>query len=357
LIVATIVKGKNPNKPYTVRYYHGGKQRERSFVTRREAKDWIVKFEHDSRAQAFVDPKVAGEKFAAVAQRWLARHPGSPLTLVNYEKALRLHVLPVFGSTPLVRVSQDREGVERFLRETLPAKGLGASMVRMCGMVISAIVNDAIKAGRLTQAQNRLRGITLPPVTQKADLVFASREQIDKLAAGMPEPYGFTVYLMRGCGLRLGEALGVRRDDMRNGTLRLARQTNPVGYPVPLKHRAADDYRDIPVPDYVLDRRPADFMRNDSLPPVAHRTYQTWFTRARDAAGLPKGFTPHSLRHIFASVCLAGGVPITDVSKWLGHRNIQTTYGIYGHLVPASWEKARQVLDKDWQGDSQPTEP
>lgn len=344
--MATIVKGKNPNKPYTVRYYHDGRQREKSFATRREANDWRVKFEHDSREQTFVDPKVAGEKFGAVANRWLARHPGSPKTLVNYESALRLHVLPVFGSRPLAQVAQDREGVEVFLRQALPAKGLGASMVVTCATVIKGVVNDAIRSGRLSQS--RLKGIFTPAVIAKAEIPFASHGQIEKMAAAMPGDFGFTIYLMRGCGLRLGEALGVRRDDFRAGTLRLARQANPVGYHAPLKHRREDEFRDIPVPSYVLDQRPPDFMQNDSLRPVSHRQYREWFNKARDAAELPPEFTPHTLRHIFASVALAGGIPITDVSKWLGHKNIQVTFGIYGHLTPSSFERAREVLDEEW---------
>jgi integrase len=115
-----------------------------------------------------------------------------------------------------------------------------------------------------------------------------------------------------------------------------------------LKHRNADDYRDIPVPGYVLAVIPPGW---DAFPPVNHRTYRKWFKRGRDAAGLPLSFTPHVLRHTFASVALAGGVPITDVSKWLGHRDINVTFSIYGHLVPASWERARGVLDDEWGDD------
>jgi|SRR5579859_874230 len=342
--MATIVKGKNANKPYTVRYFYDGRQREKSFATRKDARDFMVKFEHDSREQTFIDPRVAGERFARVAQRWLARHPGSPRTLENYEANLRLHILPAFGSKSLLAVAQDREGVESFLRETLPAKGLGASVARSCYMVICAIVNDAIKAGRIRET--RLRGIALPAVAQKAEITFGSHAQITALAANLSAPYGFSVYLMRGCGLRLGESLGVRASDFKDGSLRLSRQlaSNGQGYG-PLKHRGSDDYRDIPVPQYVLDARPGDF---EEFPAVSHRSYRDWFNRARDAAGLPKSFTPHVLRHIFASVCLANGIPITDVSKWLGHKDINVTFGIYGHLVPASWDRARSVLDAEW---------
>ncbi len=33
------------------------------------------------------------------------------------------------------------------------------------------------------------------------------------------------------------------------------------------------------------------------------------------------------------------------VTVWLGRKNIETTYRIYGHLVPKSWEWARLALD------------
>lgn len=343
--MATIAKDSRGGKrPYRVRYYHDGSQRQKSFAKLKEAKDFVAKFEHDSREQTFTDPKLAAEKFGTVADRWLARHPGSPRTLQMYETVLRLHIKPVFGTKTLASVATDRESCEVFLRYVLPGKGMGASVIRSCYMVIKAIVNDAIKGGRLPPHANRLKGIEVPAVQQKANLVFASHEQIEEMAQAMPGPYGSTVYLMRGCGLRLGEALG-QWDFQGDGTLRLQRQLNAVGKEyIPLKHRSGADYRDVPVPAYVYAQCDVP------VPPVDHRKYRVWFNKARDAVGLPASFTPHTLRHIFASVALAGGIPITDVSKWLGHRDINVTFAIYGHLVPASWDRARGVLDAEWNG-------
>lgn len=344
--MATIVRGKNPNKPYTVRYTDNTGQHERSFKYKKDADDFKAKVEHDTRAGIFVDPKAASRKLAVVAASWLERHPGTPKTKTNYEMALRLHILPIFGHRPLTEVANDREGVEKFLRTTLPESGLSASMIRTCYMVLNAIVNDSIRAGKL--GSSRLKGIKLPALSQKAEIVFATREQIEKMALAMPEGYDWTIYLMRGCGLRLGEALGVNPGNFKGAnldTLRLECQLAPDGRSFqPLKHRGADDYRDIPAPSYVVARIPSFNM----WPIASHRQYREWFNKARDAAGLPKSFTPHMLRHQFASACLAGGIPITDVSKWLGHRNIQVTYGIYGHLVPESWDRARRVLDQEW---------
>jgi hypothetical protein len=60
-------KGKNTRKPYTLRYWHEGRQRERSFVTLREARDYQAKFEHDSREQTFIDPRTSAETFGDAA--------------------------------------------------------------------------------------------------------------------------------------------------------------------------------------------------------------------------------------------------------------------------------------------------
>jgi integrase len=82
---------------------------------------------------------------------------------------------------------------------------------------------------------------------------------------------------------------------------------------------------------------------------VQHRGYLKSFTRAARLVGITEGFTPHSLRHVFASALLARGVPITDVAEWLGHRSIEVTYRIYGHLVPSAWGRAREALDAEYQ--------
>ncbi|MGH1552112.1 tyrosine-type recombinase/integrase [Streptomyces sp. L7] len=55
-------------------------------------------------------------------------------------------------------------------------------------------------------------------------------------------------------------------------------------------------------------------------------------------------YTPRSLRHFFASIALAHGVPIHEVSRWLGHRSVKTTIDIYGHLVPHAWQRCRESL-------------
>jgi len=58
------------------------------------------------------------------------------------------------------------------------------------------------------------------------------------------------------------------------------------------------------------------------------------------------GASLHTLRHTHGSQLLAAGVPLTDVSKRLGHSNPHVTATIYAHALPghddlaaAAWEK------------------
>ena len=46
---------------------------------------------------------------------------------------------------------------------------------------------------------------------------------------------------------------------------------------------------------------------------------------------------------------LAQRIPITDVSAWLGHNDINTTYQIYGHLVEEAWDRALEIMETAYQ--------
>ncbi|MGW5070298.1 tyrosine-type recombinase/integrase [Streptomyces cyaneofuscatus] len=61
---------------------------------------------------------------------------------------------------------------------------------------------------------------------------------------------------------------------------------------------------------------------------------------------MTRKLNPYSLRRSFASNCLSKGIPITDVAEWMGHKNIQMTFRIYRHLMPASIGRAARLLNE-----------
>jgi integrase len=66
--------------------------------------------------------------------------------------------------------------------------------------------------------------------------------------------------------------------------------------------------------------------------------YPSW-RAARDAAGLDRSVTPHTLRHTRATVLMQKGIDVWQASGHLG-MSVATLQSTYGHHHP------------DWQGDA-----
>ena len=62
-------------------------------------------------------------------------------------------------------------------------------------------------------------------------------------------------------------------------------------------------------------------------------------------AGLPDHFTPHCLRHTFASQLLQNGENLDYVKRMLGHASISMTADLYGHWLPVTNTSAVDRLD------------
>jgi integrase len=94
------------------------------------------------------------------------------------------------------------------------------------------------------------------------------------------------------------------------------------------------------LPDGYLFRHDGVFSR--------YNAYLDTFKRHARKAGIPEGFTSHSLRHAFLSALLGRSVPITDVVQWVGHKDINVTYAITGTWCPNAADRAVSVLDAEY---------
>jgi site-specific recombinase XerD len=72
-------------------------------------------------------------------------------------------------------------------------------------------------------------------------------------------------------------------------------------------------------------------------------TARAAFVQARKACGFSTNFTPHTLRHSFASHLLQRGVDIRVIQILLGHSKLQSTE-IYTHLTEPLRDKLRNLL-------------
>lgn len=354
--IATIIKGKNVRKPYTVRYWVNGKQRERSFATARLANDFKSKVEYEARTQTFIDPKLADVRFVPYAEDVIKTMAIAANTRRIYYSVLRNWIAPWAKDRSLRKVAEDREGAITLFNVTMAH--LSYSQRSITKAALMGVVEEAIRAGRLQNHRLSDIGLAHPDeVEDKKGFVFPSYELVSQLAEDL-SMYGPVVWLMRGCGLRISEALAVHREDFRDGGKVLRAQAQSAGSGdrrAALKARKPGEYRDIPVPSYLWDMV-KDKTRGPlcATPEGKYHSYSVVykaFVRSRDRLGIDPDFTPHSLRHAFASALLGNLVPVTDVANWLGHKDISTTYKTYHHLIPSAASRARSVLDnefKDW---------
>ena len=130
-----IKKEQNRHKPGTALYQVDSKQREKSFATRKEADDFKVKFEHDTRASIFIDPKLGDMPFSTYAQSWLSQHAGAVNTKKAYGGSLAYHINPAIGDLPLRKISRER--MRTLLPGATSAKPVGRPVVNTARPVIT----------------------------------------------------------------------------------------------------------------------------------------------------------------------------------------------------------------------------
>lgn len=84
---------------------------------------------------------------------------------------------------------------------------------------------------------------------------------------------------------------------------------------------------------------------NEKCEPMRPDTLTHWFhSFICRSEGLPS-IHLHSLRHTYATLCIAKGVPLTAVAAQLGHANVATTATIYAHAIKSAQLVAADKMD------------
>jgi integrase/recombinase XerC len=131
--------------------------------------------------------------------------------------------------------------------------------------------------------------------------------------------------LLYGCGLRVSEALGVKRSEFDGRDVLTVTGKGRKQRMVPLIAPVAKL-----IADYVAlcpCELPADgpLFIGAKGGPLSPRLVQLAMARLRGALGLGASATPHALRHSFATHLLAGGGDLRAIQELLGHASLSTT--------------------------------
>lgn len=309
---------------------------------------------------------------------YLPAKPRAHNTMINLEMLSRLNLLPALGDRTLASIRRtDLEQLQMgMLKGGLARSSVNERMIHVRAMFKHAHENKVI-------TDNPTKGLKQLQTAGRAvnDDDLPTDEHAALIALHIEPKYRLSTLLMAGCGLRVGETMGVSADCPRDGFIRVYQQvTRLASQPgatllSPLKHRVEGEYRDVPLAKSVWDAWELHCDTYGTLevsgvkllfwsPTTRNRVitannYSHVFAKACIKAGLYKKvaghkpgaykktplYSPHSLRHYFASTALANGASLLEVSRWLGHKSIVVTADIYGHLTNQSPERCRQIVE------------
>jgi integrase/recombinase XerC len=284
----------------------------------------------------FVAPKVAAE-----IESWL-KHLGaerrlSPNTLEAYRRDvlqfLRFLTEHLGGAPSLKDLAALTPADVRAFMAARRAQNIGSrSLMRMLagtrafGRFLEK--NGKGKVGALAAVRAPKIGKTLPrPLAVAAAKNIADPD----LAAGDGRDVWIhardaaVLALLYGCGLRISEALGLKRGDFgaRDVLTVMGKGRKQRMVPLlPQVQKLIADY--IALCPYDLPEPGPLFVgaKGGALSP---RIVQLAMARLRGALGLPETATPHALRHSFATHLLARGGDLRSIQELLGHASLSTT--------------------------------
>ena len=163
-----------------------------------------------------------------------------------------------------------------------------------------------------------------------------SAEEIRELECVTPQEWWPLFATLAFTGLRIGEAQGLRGDDVRIAERRITVH----GETRRLKTGAS--VRDVPIPE-PLARLLAEHLTRNPIGPndllfgapfSDYRAARRVFSRACRHAGL-RSVTLHDLRHTFAVHAAQSGVPIPRIQKLLGHATVAMAMRYMKHAPEA----------------------
>lgn len=245
-----------------------------------------------------------------------------------------------FGDRKLSRISYLDLETFRNGRKLLPTfKGTVRTDARVNRemAVLKHMPNKAVEWGMLEVSPFR-QGGKLMFKENNQRLRFLSLQEYEvpiEQCAGHLRPIVETALLT---GMRKGEILGLKWDQMRNGMIYLTEAKSNKARQIPINERLARLLKDLRTKNQL--RSPFVFCQEDGRPYTSVRT--AFESACRRAGVLDLRF--HDLRHTLASHLVMNGVTIKAVQELLGHADIKMTMR-YAHLAPEHLRDAVNTLN------------
>ena len=257
----------------------------------------------------------------------------------TYEGYLRKWILPRWQSYRLSEVKA--VAVEKWLK-TLPLANGSKAKIRN---IMSALYSHAIRWE--WAEKNPITSVRQSAKRQKTPCVLTIAEVVSLLIA-IPEPFRTAVFLDGSSGLRVGELLGLKWEDVdfENNVIHIRRsivkqrigppKTETSKNPIPLDAELAAKLwlwkQETPY-DRAADWVYASPAKNGTQPYWPNSIYRVYIKRGAEKAGIKKRIGWHTFRHTFGTILNANGENPKVIQELLRHANLKVTMDTYVQAV------------------------
>jgi integrase len=334
----------------------------------------------------YEDTGTVSNKSTTVAQwldHWIeqiARPSVKPMTYVDYERCIRLHLKPGLGRYKLHQMTP--ADVRTF--EQKLAKAKTPATARSAHRVLSAALSDAASDGLVMRNVAQL--VTPPKVVAKTRSALTVEEAKQVIEATADQPLGSRWAFALYTGTRQGESIGLEWDrvDLKEGTADISWQLQRLPFehgcggtcdkkragscpdrrlalPEGFEHRVVEGglvltrpkthrgRRVIPLPPTMVDAlrtlrkqsltKGLVWTREGGRPIDPAGDLEAWHDMLEEVG--VRSVPLHSARHTTATLLMELGVDVTVIQSIMGHTEVTTTQG-YQH---ADLSMARRAID------------
>lgn len=296
-------------------------------------------------APALIIEPAQGEPFKIYAERWYRLYKAPHLrgsSQEMYENVLSKHLYPAMGERPITSITAD-ELQEFIIGYEESSKSLIDKVMMTLRQVFAAALDDGI-IGRNPVA--RLK----PPEGTCGDRKPITLEQVGALTkAAICHSDGLLPLLLCYTGLRRGEALGLKWDDIDGEYIHVRRAVTYERNHIAVIGETKTDAgrRDVPIMPVLAERlksggRGFIFGGEKVMP---YTSFKRLWTRLQGEIDALKGVTPHRLRHTYLMLLRRAGVDAATQQYLMGHSEYDTTVNDYTTIDEVDVGEACQKMN------------
>jgi len=277
------------------------------------------------------------------SERWkadiLARQ--KPSARQSAESHLRAHIVPYLGKVRLDNLGVENQQV--FVNHLSKQEVSRTTIENILG-TLSSMLNTAKNWGYICEGI-ALKRLALPPRGIRQQAAAFTPEQAQDIIQLAANPYRLMFAIAAYTGIRAGEIMGLRGEDMDldRGTLTIC-QSSWQGQLQAPKSLASEN--SVPIPAPLLDmlkgygsKQGLLFVNAYGRPFNQQKVVQKKLWPLCDALKIPrKGF--HAFRHMHATLLIDTGASPKVAQRQLRHANASVTLNVYAHLVEESHREA-----------------